>query len=51
MAEKVGNQKRAFEVLTTETNTEFIAVRNQVVETATDVLTQIKESYLPQYEK
>ena len=36
--EKILAQKKAFEVLTTETNTEFVTVRRQMVETVSDVL-------------
>ena len=39
--EKLGDQKLAFEVLSTETNTEFIALKNQIVEAAGEVLHQI----------
>lgn len=39
--EKVLEQKRGFEVLSAECNTEFMEIKNQIVEAASDVLLQV----------
>ena len=38
LIEKVGEQKRFIEVLSAESNTEFMEIKNQIVEAASDVL-------------
>lgn len=51
MSEKIAENKQAFSVLSTESNTEFIALKGQIVETAADILHQVQDNMLPVYEK
>ena len=41
LIEKVGQQKRQYELISTESTNEFMELKNQIVETASDVLLQV----------
>lgn len=41
LVEKVGQQKRQAELISTESTNEFLELKNQIVETASDVLLQV----------
>ena len=50
VTEKIAENKQAFQVLSSESNTEFISLKGQIVETAADVLRQVQDKMLPVYE-
>ena len=51
MGEKVAEQKRTVDLLSNESSTEFLELKNQIVEAASDVLLQVQDNLMPAYEK
>ena len=51
LAEKVTEQKRTIDLISNESSTEFLELKNQIVEAASDVLLQVQDNLMPAYEK
>ena len=51
LSDNVGHYRRAFEVLSNETATEFTQIKESVVDVSAEVLMQVKDTMLPAYEQ
>ena len=51
VAEKIAEQKRAIDIMQAENSSEFLEIKNQIVGACSDVLLQVQDNLMPEYEK